>query len=84
MSGFPVMLIVQGVVFLLWALLAVRILLHLRTRARNHAGHMVPRPAEWISATQEWLADREEANVRRVLLLLSVILIGLSIWGRLQ
>ena len=84
MSGFPVMLIVQGVVFLLWALLAVRILLHLRARARDHAGHMVLRPAEWISATEEWLADREEANVRRVLLLLSVILIGLSIWGRIR
>jgi hypothetical protein len=82
MSGLPVMLIVQGAVFLLWALLAVRILLHLRARARDHAGHTVPRPSEWIAATEEWLADTDETNVRRVLLLLSVILIGLSIWGR--
>lgn len=82
MSGLPVMLIVQGVVFLLWALLAVRVLLHLRARARDHAGHMVPRPSEWIAATEEWLADTDETNVRRAIAFLSVILVGLSIWGR--
>ena len=81
MSDVPVALVVQGVIFLLWALLAVRILLHLRGRAKDLAGHMVPRPSEWIAATEEWLADRDEANVRRVLLLVSVVLVGLSLWG---
>ena len=84
MSGLPVMLIVQGVAFFLWALLAVRVLLHLRMRAHDLAGHTVPRPAEWIAATEGWLADSGEANVRRVLLLLSLILVGLSLWGRLR
>ena len=84
MSDLPIILIVQGAVFLLWALLAVRILFHLRGRARDLAGHMVPRPSEWIAATEEWLADGDEANVRRVLLLLSLILVGLSLWGRFR
>ena len=84
MSDVPVALVVQGVIFLLWALLAVRILFHLRGRAKDLAGHTVPRPSEWIAATEEWLADRDEANVRRVLLLLSVVLVGLSLWGRIR
>ncbi len=84
MSDVPVALVVQGVIFLLWALLAVRILFHLRGRAKDLAGHMVPRPFEWIAATEQWLADRDEANVRRVLLLLSVVLVGLSLWRRIR
>lgn len=74
----PLLLILQGVIFAIWAGLAFRILFHLRRRAMDRTGAMFPGPFSFVRVTREWLADPEERGWHLALLLLTILLIGVS------
>ncbi len=73
------LLILQGVVFLVWAVLAFATLFQLRKRAADRTGHMFPGPIAFITEMQFWLADPDHARLRWALLLMTVLLLALSV-----
>ncbi|MCC5973154.1 MAG: hypothetical protein JJT81_03790 [Rubellimicrobium sp.] len=73
------LLILQGLIFALWAATAFRILFHLRARGEARTGQMFPGPVTFLSALRDWLSDPAEAKWRRDLVGLSVMLVLLTL-----
>ncbi len=82
----PTLLVAQGAIFLCWALLAFRILFHLRRRAQDRSGHIISGPVTFVEVTRDWLADPEEARPRfwfyALTVLFVVATIALALKGR--
>lgn len=74
----PLLLAVQGAIFLVWATLAFRILFHLRRRAQDRTGHIFAGPLTLIAVTRDWLSDPLEMRVRFWFFGLTALLIAAS------
>lgn len=72
-------LVLQAVVFVVWAALAFATLFHLRKRAADRTGRPIPGPIAFVSATQDWRADPDFARSRRSLWLATVLLLAVSV-----
>lgn len=74
-----VLLAVQAVIFVAWAVLAFRVVIRLRARACALSGTAWPGLADQIAALRGFLADPAEARLRHRCLLLTVLLLALSV-----
>ncbi|RYG91581.1 hypothetical protein EU803_10880 [Loktanella sp. IMCC34160] len=74
----PPLLILQGVIFALWAGMAFRVLFHLRRRAVDRTGTGFPGPITFVRVTREWLADPDERRWHMALAGLTAALVGVS------
>ncbi len=72
------LLILQGVIFALWAVLAFRALGRIRARAVTAAGTPWPGLKAQFAALRAYLADPGERLARRGLLGLTVLVLALS------
>lgn len=75
----PPLLVLQGIIFVLWAGMAFRILFHLRRRAVDRTGSNFPGPVSFVRVTREWLADSGERRWHLALAILTALLIGISV-----
>lgn len=75
----PALLILQGLVFALWAFTAFRILFHWRRKGAEMTGHPFQGPLTLIAVIRSWLRDPAERVWRWRLLLLTIALLGLSV-----
>ena len=73
------LLILQGVIFALWAVLAFRALARIRGRALRATGSAWPGLTAQYAAFRAYLADPEESHARRWLLGLTLLLLALSV-----
>jgi hypothetical protein len=72
-------LILQAVVFALWAVTAFRILFHLRRKGEERTGRVWNGPIVFLTVARAWLSDPTQAKWRRDFLVLTLVLIGLTI-----
>ena len=72
-------LVIQGVVFAVWAFCAFRSLFRIRARAVAETGRAFPGMAATLRAFRDFVVLHQYQSERRILLLLTVVLLGLSI-----
>ena len=75
----PGLLILQGAIFALWAVLAFRALARIRARAVTAAGTPWPGLKAQTAALRAYFADPGESHARRWLLGLTLLLLALSV-----
>lgn len=73
------LMLVQVVLFFGWVFAALRILFHLRRRARNRTGQVRNGPAAFRDALAGWLADPGQARPRRRFWVLTAAVMGASV-----
>lgn len=79
-----ILLVLQGVAFLLWAGLSFRALFQIRALAAGRTGDVFPGPVSFLSAAGLWLRDPAHRDAR---LLWAICLLGImapSLWLALQ
>lgn len=69
------LLAAEGLVFLLWAALAFRLLFRLRAQAAARSGRMFPGPAAALSAIAGWLRDPATQGERRAFGAMTALLV---------
>ncbi|MFC0281099.1 hypothetical protein ACFOHK_15710 [Falsigemmobacter intermedius] len=71
-------LVLQGLVFLLWAALAFRFLFTIRAEAVARTGTQWPGPLTTLQIFRDALRDPRHAITRRRLLILTLLLLGMT------
>lgn len=73
------LLVLQVILFALWAVTVFRILFHLRKKGEHKTGQVWNGPFVFLSVARDWLSDPAEAKWRRDLFFLTALLFGVSI-----
>jgi hypothetical protein len=71
------LLILEGLVFSLWAFLMFRSLFRLRARAVKATGSQYPGPIAFLRAIGDWLGDPEAKRERMMLLAVTLLLFAI-------
>jgi hypothetical protein len=75
-----ILLIAQGVAFLVWAVLSFRAIFQIRAIAAGRTGQTFPGPISFLSAAGNWLRDPAH-RLARILWLLSLAgIMAPSVW----
>ncbi len=76
---YPIILVLQLVLFAGWVFEAFRVLFHLRRRAEARTGRFLNGPFTFLAVARDWMTDPEQAQRRRQFYLFTAALVVVTI-----
>ncbi|ABD56940.1 hypothetical protein [Jannaschia sp. CCS1] len=82
-TGGTIRLVLQGLVFLLWAAMMFRMLFTVTQRSRDNGGPDIPTVGGFTGQLSHWLRSEEDKSERKTLFFLTFVLIAMSLTNAL-